>query len=503
MSAPETTPPAPQSAPSTVPAGFSPRLYNEDLAPRTGEASWRTWDLFCWWMSAWHSLAGYTFAIGLLVLGLTGWQIVVAVFLGILVLLWGFNLMGTAGQRAGVPFPVFARLSFGVLGAKVPALLRAVVAVAWYGIQTYLASLAVMTLALKVWPGSETLTQTQVLGMSPLGWICFLVLWAAQLAVLYRGMEAVRKLSDVAGPVLWIAIAALAVWVLARVDWSIDWNHREGPALGTGATVSAVVSGAFLTVAFLAGPMLNFADFSRNSPDAKSIRRGNSLGLLLNGTAFVLVSVVIAIASAQLHGQAVTDPVELVRDIDSVALLLIATVAIAGSAVGINIILNFVSPAYDFANIAPSRISFRTGGVITAVLSLVIMPWHLYSSPVMVNYFIGGVGALIGPLFGIMIADYYLLRRGHVEVDDLYSDAPTGRYSYHRGTNPGAIAALVASGALTLLVAFLPGLAALAPYSWVVGVVAGGALYLLAEKVHPSGSLTAGPVHAAELPAQR
>ena len=503
MSAPESAPPARPSAPELRGAP-SPRLHNADLAPRRDAAPWRTWDLFCWWMSAWHSLGSYTFAIGLLVLGLTGWQVVVALVLGIAVLLWGCNLTGVAGQRAGVPFPVFARLSFGVFGANVPALLRAVVGVAWYGIQTYLASLAVMTMTLKVWPASQSLTAPQFLGMSALGWICFLVLWTLQLAVLHRGMEAVRKLSDVAGPVLWIAIAALAVWVLARAGWSVDWNYREGPALDTAGTVSAIVSGAFLTVAFLAGPMLNFADFSRNSPDARSIRRGNGLGLLVNGTAFVLVSVVIALASAEVHGQAVTDPVELVQDIDSVTLLLLATVSIAGSAVGINIILNFVSPAYDFANVAPSRISFRTGGVITAVVALVVMPWRLYSSPVMVNYFIGGVGALIGPVFGIVVADYYLLRRGRIDVDDLYSDSPTGRYWYRRGTNPNAIAALLVAGTITLLVAFLPALSALAAYSWLVGTVVGGGAYLLAERVHPSGSLLPEPAAVpAQLPTQR
>ncbi|WP_432542827.1 NCS1 family nucleobase:cation symporter-1 [Kineococcus sp. SYSU DK002] len=484
MSAPGSAPPTP----TATPAAYSPRLYNADLAPRGRSAPWRTWDLFCWWMSAWHSLGSYTFAIGLLVLGLTGWQVVVAVFGGLLVLLWGCNLMGVAGQRVGVPFPVFARLSFGVFGANVPALLRAVVAVAWYGIQTYLASLAVVTLALKLFPSAAGLAGTDLLGMSGLGWICFLALWAVQLAVLTRGMEAVRKLSDVAGPVLWIAIAALALWVLGRAGWSVDWNHREGPALDGPHTVAAIVSGAFLTVAFLSGPMLNFADFSRNSPDARSIRRGNALGLLVNGTAFALVSVVIALASAEVHGAAVTDPVELVQDIDSVTLLLVATVAIAGSAVGINIILNFVSPAYDFANLAPSRISFRTGGVITAVVSLVVMPWQLYSSPVAVNYFIGGVGALIGPLFGIMIVDYHLVRRGRVDVDALYSADPAGRYHYRRGTNPNAVAALAGSGVITLLVAFLPALGPVSAYSWLVGCLGGGALYLLIEKVRPAGA---------------
>lgn len=471
---------------SDLPNGYSSRLYNEDLAPRGKNAPWRTWDLFCWWMSAWHSLGGYTFAIGLLVLGLTGWQMVVGMFGGILILYWGCNLMGIAGQRLGVPFPVFARASFGVYGANIPALIRAFVAIAWYAIQTYLASLAVMTLVLKLHPGASSLTSRSFLGLSTLGWICFLTLWVIQLAVLFRGMETVRKFSDLAGPVLWVAMLALAVWVLSRAGWSLDWNYHQGPSLSVGGVILALLSGVFLTVSYLAGPMLNFADFSRFSPHEKSIVHGNRLGLPINGTAFAIVSVVIALASVKVYGKAVTDPVELVNDIDNVAMLLIATIAIAGSAVGINIILNFVSPAYDIANVWPQRISFQTGGTITAVLALLIMPWKIYSNPVAVNLFVGGVGALMGPLFGVIMADYYLIRKAQVHVDNLYSDDPGGPYYYRRGTNLNTLVALVPAGLITLVLALVPAFSALAAFSWPIGTALGAGLCLEVNRRRPN-----------------
>lgn len=476
---------------SDLPRGFSERLYNEDLAPRGKNAPWRTWDLFCWWMSAWHSLGGYTFAIGLLVLGLTGWQMVVALFGGILILYWGCNLMGIAGQRLGVPFPVFARASFGVYGANIPALMRAFVAIAWYAIQTYLASLAVMTLALKLHPDAKSLTTSSLLGLSTLGWICFLTLWVVQLAVLYRGMETVRKFSDFAGPVLWVAMIGLAIWVLSRAGWSLDWNYHQGPSLSVGGVVLALFSGIFLTVSYLAGPMLNFADFSRFSPTEKSIVHGNRLGLPINGTAFAIVSVVIALASVKVYGKAVTDPVELVNDIDNVAMLLVATIAIAGSAVGINIILNFVSPAYDIANVWPERLSFQSGGAITAVLALLIMPWKIYSNPVAVNLFVGGVGALMGPLFGVIMADYYLIRKAQVDVDSLYSGDPKGPFFYGRGTNLNTLMALVPAGVITLILALVPGFSALAPFSWPVGTALGAALCLEVNRRRPNARLRA------------
>jgi NCS1 family nucleobase:cation symporter-1 len=466
--------------------GYSERLYNEDLAPRT-LATWGVWDLFCWWMSAWHSLGGYTFAIGLLVLGLNGWQMIVAAFIGILVIYAACNMMGIAGQRLGVPFPVFARASFGVYGANIPAIMRAVVAIAWYAIQTYLASLAVMTLVLKLYPAAESLTGPSFVGLSALGWICFLLLWAVQLAVLYRGMETVRKFSDLAGPVLWVAMAALAIWILSRAGWSLDWNYREGSAQeASGGSLVAFLSAISLTIAYMGGPMLNFADFTRFSPDKKAIKRGNLLGLPLNATAFVLVSVVIALASAEVYGSAVTDPIELVADIDSVVAVLVAVVGIAGSAVGINIILNFVSPAYDIANIAPKYLSFRTGGVITAILALLILPWKIYSSPVAVNLFIGGVGALMGPLFGAMMADYYIVRKATVEVDDLYRDQPDSRYFYQRGTNLNTVIAMLPASVITLVIALVPVFSAVAPFSWPIGAALGAVFCILVNRMRPN-----------------
>ncbi len=455
----------------------SDRLYNEDIAPRQETGHWSAWDLVCWWMSAWHSLGGYTMAVGLLVLGITGWQMVIGLIIGLIIIYFISNLMGVAGQRVGVPFPVFARISFGVYGANIAALLRAIVAVAWYGIQTYLASVAVMILVVKVEPGTNTLTNSGFLGLSTLGWICFLVLWAAQLAVLWRGMEAIRKLSDFAGTTIWVAMLALAVWVLSKAHWSIDWSYSEAKtSLSAGASLTAVLGAVFITVAYMAGPMLNFADFTRLAPNSRSVRRGNALGLLVNGVAFCVISVVIALASQKAYGTAVTDPVELLKHMDNVAVLIVAILAIAIATVGINIILNFVSPSYDFSNVAPKHISFRTGGVITAILALVVMPWKLYANPIAVNYFIGGVGALMGPLLGIALVDYYLIRRGAVDLDALYSDSADGAYYYKNGFNQKSVISLIVAGVVAVAVAYIPALGSLAHFSWPIGVVLGGLL---------------------------
>lgn len=457
------------------------RIYNPELAPESATGTWKTRNLFAWWMSGWHSLGGYTFAIGLFALGLSGWQMILAFTAGVVVLYFTNNLSGVAGQQVKVPFPVFARASFGLYGANIPAILRAIVAIAWYGIQTYLASAAVMLLVLKIIPSSSALQTSSFAGLSTLGWICFLVLSAAQLAVLSRGMEAVRKLSDFAGPAIWVAMIFLAIWVLARANWSIDFTYRT---VETGGGVMAILSAMFIVVSYLAGPTLNFADFTRNAPDEQTVRRGNAWGLLVNATAFGAVSLIIALASVKVYGKAVHDPIELLNDIDSIAILLVAIIAIGTATAGINIILNFVAPVYDIINVWPRHFTFRKAGLVVALLSVVTTPWNLFSNPVIVNHFIGGVGALMGPLYGIIMADYYIFRGKTIDSSALFDDRPTGKYFYTNGYNPSAIYALVAAGLITVLLSALPSLSAWAPFSWPIGVGVGAFAYLHLAKAN-------------------
>jgi NCS1 family nucleobase:cation symporter-1 len=466
------------------------RLYNAELSPESASGTWKTRNLFNWWMSAWHSLGGYTVAIGLFALGLMGWQVVLAFSLGIVILYFVNNLSGVAGQRVKVPFPVFARASFGVYGANIPALLRAVVAIAWYGIQTYLASAVIMLLALKIVPGAAGLQNASFLGLSALGWICFIILSLVQLLVLLGGMEAVRKLSDLAGPTIWVAMIALAVWVLARAGWSIDFAYSSAQLGGAGAQTMGFATATFITVAYFAGPSLNFADFTRNAPTEASVRKGNRLGLLINAIAFGVISVIIALASVKVYGEAVHDPIALLGDIDNVTLLLVAIIAVSLATAGINIILNFVSPVYDLINVWPKVFTFKKAGVLIAVLSIVITPWNLFANPVIVNHFVGSVGALMGPLFGVIMTDYYLVKKCQINIEELFNPEPAGAYHYRKGYNPKAILALAVAGLLTILMSTLPVLVAWAPLAWPVGVLVGGGVYLLLARSQPS-------VHAA------
>src|SRR5947209_9700927 len=204
---------------------YSARLYNEDLAPVPPSGrTWHIYDIFAMWMSDVHSIGGYTFAAGLFFLGLAGWQVLLALIIGIFLVYIGVNLTGYAGSKMGVPYPVVARLSFGLFGANIPALIRAVIAIVWYGIQTYLASVALVVLLLRVWPALKGMTTGDVLGLSYLGWIAFLILWGIQLLILTRGMEVVRKYQDWSGPAVYVVMLALLGWILVQSGGRVSLN---------------------------------------------------------------------------------------------------------------------------------------------------------------------------------------------------------------------------------------------------------------------------------------
>ena len=463
-----------------LPTDTSPFLLNEDLAPAK-DRNWKTYSLFAMWMSDVHSIGGYTFAAGLFAFGLVGWQVLVALIIGIALVNVAINWMGYAGQRTGVPYPVLARASFGVFGANIPALVRAVIAIFWYGIQTWLASVALIVLLLRVWPQLAPMTEGGFLGLSPLGWIAFLALAALQLILFSSGMNAVRRLVDFAGPAIWVVMLGLAVWVLVASggDIAFEFSTKQvdfgGMAYGFFASIS-------LTVAYFSTLMLNYCDFSRFAPSKRAVTLANFWGLSVNFIAFSVVSVVVTGGSLAIFGEYIFDPVELVAKIDNTVAILLGAVTFVVATIGINVVANFVSPAYDLANAAPKHISFRRGGIITSILSVMILPWNVYANPIAVNYFLGGLAAFLGPLFTIIMADYYLIQKGRINVPDLYRTVPGSRYLYRKGVNPAAVYAFVPSAAIAAVVALVPGLNGLAPFSWFIGAALGGVFYMLLSR---------------------
>lgn len=453
-------------------------LYTYDLAPTKKQGRrWGAYNVFTLWANDVHSLGNYAFAIGLFALGLNVWGILAAFALASVLLFLLLTLSGFMGHKTGVPFPVMSRIAFGIRGAKIPAAVRGIVAIAWFGIQTYLASAVLSALLIAMFPGLRGLDSNSLLGQSTLGWISFLALWALQLLIVSYGMQMIRRYMAFAAPTTLITMLALAVWMFVRADGSISLSV-DAP-LTRGAMWLQILQAAALWVVIYGTFVLNFCDFTRSARSRGSIVRGNVIGIPLNMLFFAVIVVVLSGAQFKLDGHVITSPTDIVRTIPNMFLLATASLALIALTVAVNLLANFVAPIYALIDLFPRRLNFRRAGVVSAVAGLVILPWNLYNSPIVVNYFLGGLGALLGPLFGVIMADYWLLRKSRINVPDLYSEDPQGEYHYSRGFNPRAVAAFVPAAAVAVVVALVPFFHAAAGFSWFVGALLAAVFYAL------------------------
>ncbi|WP_102158574.1 NCS1 family nucleobase:cation symporter-1 [Zhihengliuella halotolerans] len=479
------------------PYGLSPSLYNQDLAPtkRAGR-TWRSYSIFTLWANDVHSLGNYAFAIGLFALGLGAWQILLAILLGGALLFVLLNLSGFMGEKTGIPFPVMSRIAFGTVGAQIPALIRGVVAIAWFGIQTYLASVVLRIMIIALVPAAADLDENRFLGLSTLGWIAFVSLWALQLYIVSHGMEMVRKYEAFAGPVILVTLSALAVWMLIEADGSIALST---PDAKTGLAMWLSIFGAAsLWVSIYATFVLNFCDFTRGATSKKAIVRGNFYGIPLNMLVFGLIVVALAGGQFAIDGTVIESPADVVQAIPSTALLVLASAALMILTIAVNLMANFVAPIYALNNLFPKVLDFRRAAYITAVIGLIILPWNLYNSPAVITYFLGGLGALLGPLFGIIMADYWLIRRARINVIDLYRDRPESTYHYRRGYNPRAVAALIPTATIAMLLAFVPAFSVVSNFSWFIGAGLGVVVYLLlADRTRTHEDVSGEPIAVA------
>ena len=457
----------------------SPSLYNEDLAPAK-ERHWGAFSIFNVWTSDVHSLWGYYLAASLFLLCGTFLNFVIAIGIGSLVIFGLMNLMGYAGEKPGVPSPVLARASFGIWGANLPALVRAIVACFWYGAQTAAASGAIVALLTRSDAIMEYHRTTQFLGHSGLEFICYVVVWALQLLIIQNGMETVRKFQDWAGPAVWIAMLVLAIGLCIKAG-GFSFDHEIPQALLLEKTKDAGIAGepgsfwALLAVAatwvtYFAALYLNFCDFSRYAKNKEAVTKGNLWGLPVNLILFSLVAGVTTIAAFKVYGEVMLHPEQISAKFDSWFLAMLAALTFAVATLGINVVANFVSPAFDFSNVFPHSIDFKKGGYIAAGIALVLYPFAPWEGNA--AHFVGAIGATMGPLLGIILVDYYLIAKGEINVVQ-------GQYRYGNGWNPKA---LIATAVGALFSSILPNFTTILPswwglYGWFFGVVIGGGVY--------------------------
>ncbi|HEY4082545.1 MAG TPA: cytosine permease [Burkholderiaceae bacterium] len=475
----------------------SPALYNEDLAPaRERERSWGAFSIFNVWTSDVHSLWGYYLAASLFLLCGSFLNFVLAIGLSSMIIYILMSLIGRAGQETGVPYPVLARASFGVWGANLPALVRAVVACFWYGAQTAAAAGAIVALLVRNEDMLRLHQHTHWLGHSALELICYVMIWALQLLVIQRGMETVRRFQDWAGPAVWVAMLALAVGLCVKAG-GFSFEHGipmhvllfvtqdigVNGIYGAPGSFWALMAVGATWITYFAALYLNFCDFSRYAKDREAVTHGNLWGLPINLMAFSLVAGVTTIAAYKVYGEVLLHPEQISVKFESWVLATIAAVTLAVATLGINVVANFVSAAFDISNTFPRKISFKRGGYIAAVIALVLYPFAPWEGGA--AQFVNGVGATMGPLLGVILVDYYLIAGGRIDVPGLYQEH--GPYRYESGWN---INALIAVGIGALFSTVLPNFTQLLPvwwgtYGWFFGVAISGTIYFVMAKLRP------------------
>lgn len=467
-------------------------LINEDLAPvPENKRTWGTWNYVALWIGMSLCIPAYMLASGLIKEGMNWWQAILTIFLANSIVLVPMILNGRAGTKYGIPFPVLARASFGTRGANIPAMLRAIIACGWFGIQTWIGGAAIYAF-LRIWNKDLAPIDNQSLLPQALPMICFLGFWLLNMFIIYLGVDSIKKLLLFKAFFLPAAALALLAWALdAAGGFGNIMNQSVGHETGTsfGKIFFPALTGM---VGFWATLSLNISDFTRYAKDQRSQTRGQTLGLAPSMGLIAFIGVIVTSATTIVYQEPIWNPIDLAGKFGNHLAVSFALISIVLSTLATNVAANIVSPANDFSNLAPSKISFRTGGYITGIVGILIFPWKLIAIPGdYIFVWLGGYSALLGPIAAIMIVDYFLIRKEVLNAVDLYRH--NGQYYYKGGFNRIAIIALLAGVApnipgffvqIKLIGAdeFPHWIAELYNYAWFIGFFISAVVYWLLMK---------------------
>jgi NCS1 family nucleobase:cation symporter-1 len=467
------------------------QLWNEDLAPTTeAQRTWRWYHFAALWVGMVMCIPAYTLSASLIEGGMSGYQAVMTVFLANAIVLLPMLLIGHAGTKYGIPYAVLARASFGTTGARLPALMRAIVACGWYGIQTWFGGSMIYTLLGVMMGGEIGGDKIGGLGINAAQLLCFLAFWAIQFYYIVHGMESIRKLETWTAPAKIVICFVLLGWVynkaggfgplLDQPSQFVEGGKKAGQFWSTFWPSLTAMVGFWATLA------LNIPDFTRFAKTQRDQIVGQSVGLPVPMGLLAMMAVIVTSATVVLYGKAIWDPVDLASRMQGAAVL-IALIVLLVDTVSVNLAANLVGPAYDFSSLAPKHVSYRTGGYITAGIALVMMPWKiLESTQGYIFTWLIGYSALLGPIAGILIVDYYMIRKTELDVSQLYRN--DGVYSYGNGWNIAAVVAFIA-GVLPNIPGFMnaafpaafPGVGdlfkTLYTYAWFVGIAISALVY--------------------------
>jgi NCS1 family nucleobase:cation symporter-1 len=442
------------------------RLWNQDLAPtRVAQRTWTTYNMASLWIGLSVCIPTYMLAAGLVEGGMSWWQAMLTILLGNLIVLVPMVLIAHPGTRYGIPFPVLARASFGTRGANVPAILRGLVACGWFGIQTWIGGTAIDTMLRTAFPAWERVPGAV--------WISFFAFWLWNMVIVVRGSNSIKRLEAWAAPFLLAAGLALLGWAMARSGGLGPMLSQPSKFRTAGEFFAFFVPSLTAMVGFWATLALNIPDLSRFARDQRAQMRGQAFGLPTTMTLFSFIGVAVTSASVLVFGTAIWDPVALLARLGQPLIILISLFALLIATLTTNVAANVVGPANDFANLWPARVTFAVGGVLTGILGILIQPWRLLESyGTFIFGWLVGYSSFLGPIAGIFIADYWLIRKGRLSLADLYdSDGIYGRWSWQ------ALVALLAGVGVALVGLVVPAVRGLYDYAWFVGFAVAFLLY--------------------------
>lgn len=460
-------------------------LYNHDLAPvPVVGRTWTTWDYAALWISMAHCIPTYTMASSLIKNGMSWWQALLTILLGNIIVLAPILLNSHPGTKYGIAFPVFARAAYGTVGSNLPALMRALIACGWFGINAWIGGHALQAFACSIYPGWATLLGT-LHGFPATQWIAFLAFWGLNILIVYRGMELVRRLERFAAPFVLVMTAILVVWAVDAADGLGPIIHQPGKLDTAERFLPVFIPALTATIGFWSTLSLNMPDFTRYGRSQREQVIGQVVALPSTMTVFAAMGIAITSATVIIFGEAIGDPIVLGERLGSPLVVGIAMFTVVIATLAVNIAANVVSPANDFANAFPKRIDFKRGGLITGIVGIAMMPWELLkNADRYINGWLVGYSGALGSIAGVLIVDYWILRRTELDLRSLY--VADGAYRYSRGWNPAAVIATLAGATVALAGAFWEPLRPIYDWSWFVGFGLAGALYwvLMAGKVH-------------------
>lgn len=469
---------------------------NEDIVPKLEKnRNMDTKNFFTLWMGSIHNIPNYAAVGGYLLLGLSPLMVMLAVALSGLIVALFMSYNGRPGAKYGIPFAMHLRSTYGNIGAKLPGFLRGVIAaIAWFGVQTYTGSAALLILISQIWPEFAQIGGgAEFLGITIPGFIAFILFWIANMAIGFGGGDVLNKFTGILTPIIYIVFGAMAVWAIIVaggmgniLNYSLEVNTNTPALFAFVVIISSILS-------VWAAPGVSVSDFTQNATSNEAQTKGQVWGLFLGYIIFAFTSVVILVGGSIHFGAQEVDVLHIINKWDSLPAIAISTIVFLMTTISTNATGNIIPAAYQLTALFPKQLNYRKGVIIAGILSIVIMPWRFLGEGGAIITFLNLIGAMLGPVGGVMIAHYYIVKRQKINLNQLYMDLSKktdNKKNPYYGINVHAYIATLLPLALTILGQFVEAFSVFAEASWVSGFILAVVIYLLLVKFFPRKDIT-------------